>query len=86
MDQEGLAIEHIAGPFTPSHKQHCVRCDFPLDLVSSLARELLPVYSDYFEEIGRFTPYEPVWVYEGIIWPVSPDPDKVKIAFCGASS
>ena len=85
-DKARLAIEHLAGPFTPTGKQHCVRCDFPLDLSSALARELVPVYSDYFEEIGRFAPYEPVWILDGVIWPVSPDPERVKMSFCGSSS
>ena len=79
-----IAVEHIPGAFTLSHAQRCVRCGLPFGVISSYARQLVPIYPDYFGELGRFNPYEPVWVLEGIIWPVSPDPEKVTIVFCGS--
>jgi hypothetical protein len=84
MDND-FATEHIAGPFTPSHNQRCLRCGITLGLHASVARNLIPIYQDYFGDSGRFTPYEPVWIFDGAIWPVSPDPEKVKIIFCGSS-
>ncbi len=80
-----MAVEHIAGPFTPSDYQRCVRCKVLLGARDLFPRELMPIYADYFGDAGRFTPYEPVWIFDGAIWPVSPDPEKIKIIFCGAS-
>ena len=46
----------------------------------------MPIYPDYFGNAGRFQPYEPVWIFDGAIWPVSPDPEKTVIVLCGAAS
>ncbi len=83
---DNIAIEHLAGPFTPSHWQRCVRCDVLLGASSLIVRQFMPIYPDYFGDVGRFTPYEPVWIYDGAIWPVCPDPEKVTIAFCGCGA
>lgn len=85
-DGEGnVAVEHLAGPFTLSDFQRCVRCNILLGAGLWPPRDLVPIYSDVFGEAGRFQPYEPVWIYDGVIWPVSPDPEKTEIIFCGAS-
>jgi len=83
---EQIAIEHIAGPYTTSHWQRCIRCDILLGASHLIVRKHMPIYQHYFGDAGRFTPYEPVWIFDGAIWPVSPDPDNVKIVFCGSSS
>ncbi len=87
MDQKNVAVEHIAGPLTPTDWQRCLRCHLLLACDPYFSRQLIPIYEDYFNDInGRFKPYEPVWIFDGAIWPVSPDPEKVKIVFCGGAN
>ncbi len=86
MSQPKIAVEHLAGPFTPTHLQRCLRCNILLAASFTYARKVFPLYPDYVGETGRFEPYEPVWFLDGLIWPSSPDPDQVKIIFCGESN
>lgn len=86
MSEGNIAIEHLAGPFTPTDLQRCLRCRVLLAASFHYERPLLPIYPDHYGETGRFVPYEPVWFHNGLIWPTSPDPEKVKIVFCGEAN
>ena len=83
---EKIAVEHLPGHFTFDNHQRCVRCGLALNLGAAVGMGLFPVYDFCKNGVGVWEAYQPVWIYDDFVWQLSPDPETVKIVFCGLAN